>query len=568
MACQMFIDSIRGLNPDLGTEVPTSIRVQGHVITDAGSVCSVVLVTLSLVSGGTFHGQAQVDTSGAWTVDLPNPNPQTNIRAFCGSVFRIAVECANDSRCRVVSSGQLLCEDICGIEVSPLYVAGENVNNNVPGILKVSGTAVGCTKVTVYLTGMTSQNDVGVVNGQWVAQFPNPDPVTGTTYVCHDKIKLLRVVCKDDENCFTYEGEIPIECNPVDHDCVEEAVLVVWWLDAAGQRQLQPVPPLQYESGGTGCHPVGEYIIEVLQPPAGGIVSYEWRVNNIVQSGQTGREFHFILCPDQTPLLQVEIRFDSADGCPDVTDSVQLEGCTGQCPDITNVIRVDGCYPGTVRFRALGTNLPTGIQYQWEFSDGITATSTTNEVVRNYAGTPGINGIETARVVIPITETCCGVRSDSFPVQIPKCGSKDKDNKCPRWNPRCWNWREISCDALAIALAVAIAAWIVAVGMGLWTDIAQELTDLVDLVVVGATVTAQQVEGVAGGIIGLLLTLSIQICGRCKTANFIIAGAILGWLASLVLSIYQAMTWVGFGWASVCAILWLAAGLVLRRGCK
>lgn len=570
MSCQIFIDSIRGLNPDPDTQVPTAIRVQGHVTTDSGSTCSDVQITLSLVLGGSFHGEAAIDANGVWSVDLPNPDPQTNARALCGSPFRIAVWCENDDRCRAVNSGQLLCEEICGIEISPLYITGDSVASNIPGFLKISGTAIGCTKVTVYVSGLQPV-EADVISGHWEARVANQSPDTGATlYTCDDNVKVS-VECAGDEECYT-AAELQIKCAPVEEECPIEAELVAWWLNETGQRQFQQSPPPEPPDG-TGCHPIGDYVVEVIEPPATGIASYTWYVNDQLQLGETGREFRYTLCPGQTPTILVVIEFEAALGCPDVVDHIDLVGCLPDtpCPNITNVIRVNGCYPGTVKFRAIGTDLSTASSFEWTFRDGTTLSTTTNEVERYYAESPGYAGLEKISVVIPGNENCCDLRTEDFTIQIPWCGEKkppQNGEDCPWWNPKCWDWEEILCVIIGTLLATAIAAWIVAVGIGLFASLAEELTELLNFLQLGITITAEQVAGVAGGGIGTLLALAIALCGRCKAAFYVIAGAVVGWVASLVLAIYQYMSWVGFGWASGAALLWLAAGLVLRRNCE
>lgn len=134
--------------------------------------------------------------------------------------------------------------------------------------------------------------------------------------------------------CTAVPGSITLNACP-DANCLED---IVYRVIGEGRQPVNTA----------NCLPAGRYTV-VIEEPAGPGVVYEWRIDGIVQAGQTGRTLPVTVVAGAQMRVTVRV---TAPGCPELRERIDLSGCrpTRDCEtQVTMVV-----------LNANGTRVPTG----------------------------------------------------------------------------------------------------------------------------------------------------------------------------------------------------------------
>jgi len=449
--------------------------------------------------------------------------------------------------------------------ITILLVKGFRVpGSSSPHTLHVEGSAEGCQRVHVETTCFKGEGiaEVDEQTGTWEIDIPYP----GGPDLCNcgDRIRI-KATCMEDTAC--------------------RAV----WDDLLDCEDKIPCPNVYRitETPGTckdGTREV-KLVADVWPPDGAGVEYYKWEFGDgqgsddtiwpgdprWPQAGKTETTFDFpapgssaneteylvtfIVVPQESPPCTIETK----------TKRIKVKGCGAPCPEIQRIkLTPVSCTPDNQKRIVLLEAFDGGgvTEYIWDFGDGSNPESTQDRETSHEYNAPGtyhgkltIHGPGDCESEKPfdVTVEACG---EDRPPTTPTDG-----DECPWWKFwECWEWD--LCTWLGILLAILVALYLVGIATGVVSPITDALAN------VGVAITAEQLIGLlGGGVLAVLLSYYLHLCGLCNWGKALLAGVIVAAITIIIMYAFG-VALPGLLGAIITAVVFVAAAIPAILTCE
>jgi hypothetical protein len=304
MACSIHVSSVAGTEATPGgalSQVVISGTVQG---------CKSLVVEIHDTTTNTDFGPFDLDTphDGPWSLTLQAGADFDPEKLNCDDKIVVVASCKDDKNCHGSLSETLPCGNCPTVTLSVEVGACDGTNRQVTLQATISGGPAQIGYQWEFGDGQNGLADVVTANPVTVTHaYPAPGPQS-THYVARFHITSPL-------GCPTAEKSFDVQ--PCQADCPQHVTLRVARVLRGGRFEIvDPSAP---------CLAPGLYRVSLAEPSPSGL-TVSWSIDGTAAG--TGSSVDVTLAAGETIDVSVAV---SRDGCPTLSRSVELVGCT-PCP--------------------------------------------------------------------------------------------------------------------------------------------------------------------------------------------------------------------------------------------